>query len=82
MLKGINLVMIISLNSALDLKIFSPSEPIGILILFLGIVFTGMIFYIIYAVSTNKESLEDKKIRSKKESLQEEKIKKLFPKKK
>ena len=82
MLKGINLVIIISLNSALDLKIFSPSEPIGILILFLGIVFTGMIFYIIYAVSTNKESLEDKKIRSKKESLQEEKIKKLFPKKK
>ena len=74
--------MIISLNSALDLKIFSPREPIGILILFLGIVFTGMIFYIIYAVSTNKESLEDKKIRSKKESLQEEKIKKLFPKKK
>jgi len=74
--------MIISLNSALDLKIFSPSEPIGILILFLGIIFTGMIFYIIYAVSTNKESLEDKKIRSKKESLQEEKIKKLFPKKK
>ena len=74
--------MIISLNTALDLKIFSPSEPIGILILFLGIVFTGMIFYIIYAVSTNKESLEDKKIRSKKESLQEEKIKKLFPKKK
>ena len=82
MLKGINLLMIISLNSALDLKIFSPSEPIGILILSLGIVFTGMIFYIIYAVSTNKESLEDKKIRSKKESLQEEKIKKLFPKKK
>ena len=80
--KGINLVMIISLNPALDLRILSPSEPIGILILFLGIVFTGMIFYIIYAVSTNKESLEDKKIRSKKESLQEEKIKKLFPKKK
>ena len=74
--------MIISLNPALDLRILSPSEPIGILILFLGIVFTGMIFYIIYAVSTNKESLEDKKIRSKKEYLQEEKIKKLFPKKK
>ena len=74
--------MITSLNNALNLKIFSPSEPIGILILFLGIVFTGMIFYIIYAVSTNKESLEDKKIRTKKESLQQEKIGKLFPKKK
>jgi len=74
--------MIISLNSALDLKIFSPSQPVGVLILFLGLVFSRMIFYIIYAVSTNKESLEDKKIRTKKESLQQEKIGKLFPKKK
>ena len=74
--------MLISLNTALDLKIFSPSEPIGILILFLGLVFTCMIFYIIYAVSTNKESIEDKKIRTKKESIQQEKIGKLFPKKK
>ena len=74
--------MIISLNTALDLKIFSPSEPIGILIIFLGLIFTGMIFYIIYAVSTNKESLEDIKIRTQKESLQKEKIGKLFPKKK
>ena len=74
--------MINILNTALDLKILSPREPIGIIILFLGLIFTGMIFYIIYAVSTNKESLEDKKIRTKKEFLQQEKIGKLFPKKK
>ena len=74
--------MIIFLNTALNLKIFSPSEPIGILILSLGLIFTGMIFYILYAVSTNKESLEDKKIRTNKETLQQEKIGKLFPKKK
>ena len=74
--------MLISLNTALDLKIFSPREPLGIMILFLGLVFTAMIFYIIYAVSTNKESIEDKKIRTKKETLQKEKIGKLFPKKK
>ena len=74
--------MIIFLNSASDLNIFSPREPVGILILFVGLIFTCMIFYIIYAVSTNKESLEDKKIRTKKESLQQEKIGKLFPKKK
>ena len=74
--------MIIALNSALDLKIFSPNQPIGLLIIFLGLIFTGMIFYIIYAVSTNKESLEDRKIRTKKEVLQKEKIGKLFPKKK
>ena len=74
--------MIISLNRVLDLRIFSPSEPIGLFILILGLIFTSMIFYIIYAVSTNKESLEDKKIRTKKEFLQQERIGKLFPKKK
>ena len=74
--------MIISINSALDLKIFSPNEPVGLLILFLGLIFSTMIFYIIYAVSTNKESLEDKKIRTQKESIQKEKIGRLFPKKK
>ena len=74
--------MIIFLNSTLDLKIFSPSEPLGILILALGLIFTAMIFYIIYAVSTNKESLEDKKLRTKKENMQQEKIGKLFPKNK
>ena len=58
--------MIIFINIPSDLKILSPSEPIGILILILGLIFTGIIFFIIYAVSTNKESLEDKKIRTKK----------------
>ena len=73
--------MIIFLNTGLNLKIFSPSEPLGIFILVLGLIFSVMIFYIIYAVSTNKESLEDKKIRTKKEILQQERIGKLFPKK-
>ena len=67
---------------ALDVKIFSPSEPLGLLILFLGLIFTSMVLYIIYTVSVNKESLEDIKIRTKKESLQQERIGKLFPKKK
>ncbi len=74
--------MEIFLNSGLDLKIFSPTEPIGIIILFIGLIFSGMIFYIIYAVSTNKESLEDAKIRTERKLIQQEKIGKLFPKKK
>ena len=74
--------MIILVNIPSDLKILSPTEPLGILIIILGLIFTGMIFYIIYAVRTNKESLEDKKMRTKKESLQQEKIGRLFPKKK
>ena len=74
--------MEVFLNSGIDLKIFSPTEPIGIIILFIGLIFSGMIFYIIYAVSTNKESLEDTKIRIEREVVQQEKIGKLFPKKK
>ena len=74
--------MIIFLNSSIDLNIFSPTEPIGIIILFIGLIFSGMIFYIIYAVSTNKESIEDKKLRTQKEVIQRDKIGKLFPKKK
>ena len=74
--------MIIFLNSGVDLNIFQPTEPIGIIILSIGIVFSGMIFYIIYAVSTNKESIEDKKIRTEREFIQKKKISKLFPKKK
>ncbi len=74
--------MEIFLNSGIDLKIFSPTEPIGIIILFIGLIFSGMIFYIIYAVSTNKESLEDTKIRTERELIQQERIGKLFPKKK
>ena len=70
------------MNKTLDLKIFSPTEPIGIIILLVGVIFSGMIFYIIYAVSTNKESLEDKKIRNKKELIQKERIGRLSPKKK
>ena len=74
--------MIIFLNSGMDLNIFSPTEPLGLIILFIGLIFSGMIFYVIYAVSTNKESLEDKKMRNQREFLQKEKIGKLFPKKK
>ncbi len=74
--------MNIFLNSGIDLKIFSPTEPIGIFILFIGLIFSGMIFYIIYAVSVNKESVEDKKIRNEREYIQQQKIGKLFPKKK
>ena len=69
-------------NSGIDVQVFSPKEPLGIFIIFTGLIFSGMIFYIIYAVSTNRESVQDKKIRTEKEFLQKEKIGKLFPKKK
>ena len=68
------------MDSNIDVNIFSPTQPIGIFILFLGLIFTSMILYILYSVSTNKESIDDKNIRKKKEFQQKEKISKLFPK--
>jgi len=66
----------------IDVNIFSPTAPLGIFIILCGLIFSGIVFYIIYAVSTNKESLEDKKMRDKKNLIQKEKISRLFPKKK
>ena len=66
----------------IDLRIFSPTEPLGIFIIICGLILSGIVFYIIYAVSTNKESVEDKRIRNKKVIIQEEKINRLFPKRK
>lgn len=70
------------MDSNIDVQIFSPNQPIGIVIILIGLIFSGIIIYIIYSVSNNKESINDKKIRKKKESLQKEKIEKLFPKRK
>ena len=69
------------MKSSIDLNIFSPTAPLGIFILLCGLIFSEIIFYIIYDVSTNKESFEDKKMRFKKSSIQKEKIDRLFPKK-
>ena len=66
--------MKIFINSSINLEIFSPSAPLGIFIILIGLIFSGMIFYIIYAVSTNKESIEDKKIRTEKNYKRKEKL--------
>tara|TARA_B100000945_G_C20132769_1_gene480230 strand:+ start:319 stop:531 length:213 start_codon:yes stop_codon:yes gene_type:complete len=66
----------------IDPNIFSPTEPLGIFIIICGLIFSSVIFYIIYFVSTNKESIEDKKMRDKKFIIQKEKINRLFPKSK
>ena len=70
------------MNKTIDVNIFSPTEPLGIFIILCGLIFSGIIFYIIFAVSTNQESIEDKKMREKKDDLQKEKINRLFPKRK
>tara|TARA_B100001287_G_C22275689_1_gene341457 strand:- start:218 stop:430 length:213 start_codon:yes stop_codon:yes gene_type:complete len=70
------------MRESIDVNIFSPTAPLGIFIILCGLIFSGIIFYIIYTVSTDKESIEDKKMRSKKITQQKEKISRLFPKQK
>tara|TARA_B100000212_G_C26937679_1_gene348861 strand:+ start:177 stop:389 length:213 start_codon:yes stop_codon:yes gene_type:complete len=70
------------MKESIDVNIFSPTAPLGIFIILCGLIFSGIIFYIIYTVSTDKESIEDKKMRDKRISQQKEKISRLFPKKK
>ena len=70
------------MNQDIDLNIFSPTAPLGIFILFSGLIFSSLILYVIYAVSTDKDSIGDKKVKDKKNSIQQEKIRKLFPQKK
>ena len=70
------------MKESIDVNIFSPTAPLGIFIILCGLIFSGIIFYIIYTVSTDKESIEDKKMRDKRITLQKEKINRLFPKKK
>ncbi len=68
------------MDSNIDVNIFSPTEPLGIIIFCVGLIFSAIILYILYYVSTNKESIDDRNIRMKKEFKQKEKISKLFPK--
>ena len=70
------------MKESIDVNIFSPTAPLGIFIILCGLIFSGIIFYIIYTVSTDQESIEDKKMRNKKITQQKEKISRLFPKKK
>ena len=70
------------MKESIDVNMFSPTAPLGIFIILCGLIFSGIIFYIIYTVSTDKESIEDKKMRNKRNTLQKEKISRLFPKKK
>ena len=43
------------MDSNIDVQIFSPNQPIGIVIILIGLIFSGIIIYIIYSVSNNKE---------------------------
>ena len=62
-------------------QIFKYESPVFILILIIGILFTSMTMYVFINVSTNQESLSEKKARIIKREQQLKKIASLYPSK-
>ena len=70
--------MIYMFNS---LRYLSPTGLIGFWVLFIGLIFTGIIFYFVFfRLSEDEDSYKDKKRKNLAKERQKEKIAKLYPK--
>ncbi len=72
---------IIILISFLSLSYLSPTGYIGFWILFLGLIFTGIMFnFVFFRLNTDNYSSKDKIRKGFEEKRQKERIAKLYPK--
>ena len=68
-------------NTSFNVDYLSPTGLIGFWILFIGLIFTGVMFYFVFfKLNEDGESYKDKKRKKKEEERQREKIAKLYPK--
>ena len=69
------------INSFCSLEYLSPTGFIGFWVLFIGLIFTGIIFYFVFfRLSDDEDSYKDKKRKNLEKERQKEKIAKLYPK--
>ena len=68
-------------SNSLGYEFLAPTEPLGVLILIIGTLFTGMILFIFFNVSQDKDSIADKKGKEFAKAEQSRKIARLYPKK-
>ena len=69
-------------NEYFKLEYLSPNGYIGFWILFIGLIFTGIMFYFVFfRLSDNDDSYKDKVRKSLEKERQKERIAKLYPKK-
>jgi len=68
-------------NSSLNIDYLSPTGLIGFWVLFIGLIFTGLMFYyVFFRLNENDDSYKDqKRIQLEKEN-QKQRIAKLYPK--
>ena len=65
----------------LNLLYLSPTGVIGFWVLFIGLIFTGMMFYFVFfRLDENNDSYKDMKRKKLEEEKQKERIARLYPK--
>ena len=68
-------------NRLFNLEYLSPTGFIGFWVLFIGLIFTGIIFYFVFfRLSDDDDSYKDKRRKNLEKERQKEKIAKLYPK--
>ncbi len=68
-------------NSSLNISYLSPTGLIGFWVLFIGLIFTGLMFYFVFfRLNENDDSYKDRKRKKLEEASQKEKIARLYPK--
>ena len=68
-------------NSSLNIDYLSPTGLIGFWILFIGLIFTGLIFYFVFfRLNEDDDSYKDKIRKKVEKESQEKKIARLYPK--
>ena len=68
-------------NEFLNLKNLSPSGFIGFWVLFIGLLFTGVMFYFVFfRLNEDKDSYKDRKRKEIKKAKQKKRIASLYPK--
>ena len=66
-------------TSSLNVDFLSPTGSIGFLVLIVGIIVTIATIYIFYNVSSDVDSIRDKKRKKEAEEIQAKKIARLYP---
>tara|TARA_B100000902_G_C26769151_1_gene649476 strand:+ start:385 stop:597 length:213 start_codon:yes stop_codon:yes gene_type:complete len=69
------------IHELLKIEYLSPTGFIGFWVLFLGLIFTGIMFYFVFfKLNRDDDSFKDRKRRTLENEKQKERIAKLYPK--
>ena len=68
-------------HSSFNIEYLSPTGFIGFWILFIGLIFTGVMFYFVFfRLNENDDSYKDRKRKKLEQDSQEKRIARLYPK--